>query len=156
MGNRRYFEERAAAALAGARRRNARLALLMIDIDHFKEVNDRHGHAAGDAVLRALADTFSRSLRGGDVCGRLGGEEFAAVLPEQDRAGAAATAERLRAALERLNVGAGGKEWIRVTVSVGVAAFPEDGQTLGTLMQRADARLYRAKEAGRNTVVSTG
>jgi diguanylate cyclase (GGDEF)-like protein len=156
VGNRRYFEERAKAALASARRRGARLALLMIDIDHFKAVNDRYGHAAGDAVLRALAGTLARSLRGGDVCGRLGGEEFAAVLPDESREGAAATAERLRAAVERLNVGSGGKEWIRFTVSVGVAAYPENGETLSALMKRADARLYHAKEGGRNRMVASG
>jgi len=156
VGNRRYFEERAKAALAGASRRGAPLALLMIDIDRFKEVNDRHGHAAGDDVLRALAGTLARSLRGGDACARLGGEEFVAVLPDQDRDGAAATAERLRCAIERLNVGAGGSEWITITASVGVAAYPEDGATIPTLMQRADARLYRAKNVGRNRVFATG
>lgn len=156
VGNRRYFEERAKAALAGTIRRKAPLALLMIDIDHFKEVNDRYGHAAGDAVLRALAGTLVRSLRGGDVCGRLGGEEFAAVLPDESREGAAATAERLRAAVERLNVGSGGNEWIRFTVSVGVAAYPENGETLSALMKRADARLYHAKEGGRNRMVASG
>ena len=156
VGNRRYFEERAKAALAGARRRGASLALLMIDIDNFKEVNDRYGHAAGDIVLRTLAGTLARSLRGGDACGRLGGDEFAAVLPDENRAGAAATAERLRAAIERLNVGSGSKQWIRFTVSVGVATHPEDGETLATLLKRADARLYRAKEGGRNRVIAEG
>ena len=156
VGNRRYFEERANAALAGASRRKAPLALLMIDIDRFKEVNDRHGHAAGDNVLRALAGTLARSLRGGDACARLGGEEFVAVLPDQDRDGGAATAERLRIAIERLNIGAGGRDWITFTASVGVAAYPGDGNTIATLMQRADARLYRAKEAGRNRVIASG
>ena len=156
VGNRRYFEERAKAALAGVSRRNAPLALLMIDIDRFKDVNDRHGHAAGDNVLRALAGTLSRSLRGGDACARLGGEEFVAVLPDQDRDGATATAERLRIAIERLNIGAGGSDWINFTASVGVAAYPQDGNSIAALMQRADARLYQAKEAGRNRVVSTG
>jgi len=156
VGNRRYFEERAAAALAAASRRGAPLALLMIDIDRFKDVNDRHGHAAGDDVLRALAGTLSRSLRGGDSCARLGGEEFVAVLPDENREGAAATAERVRGALESLNIGTGGSEWITFTVSVGVAAYPGDGSTIPVLMQRADARLYQAKEAGRNKVVSAG
>ena len=156
VGNRRFFEERAKAALAGASRRKAPLALLMIDIDRFKEVNDRHGHAAGDNVLRALAHTLAHSLRGGDACARLGGEEFVAVLPDQDHAGGAATAERLRIAIERLNIGAGGSDWITFTASVGVAAYPQDGETIAALMQRADARLYQAKEAGRNRVVASG
>lgn len=95
VGNRRYFEERAAAALAGVSRRKAPLALLMIDIDRFKEVNDRHGHAAGDNVLRALAGTLARSLRGGDACARLGGEEFVAVLPETGSLGASQVAASL-------------------------------------------------------------
>jgi len=156
VGNRRYFEERAGAALANAARRAAPLALLMIDIDRFKDVNDRHGHAAGDDVLRALAGTLARSLRAGDSCARLGGEEFVAVLPDENLEGAAATAERVRAALESLNIGTGGRDWITFTVSVGVSAYPADGSTIPVLMQRADARLYLAKEAGRNKVVSAG
>ena len=104
LGNRRYFDERGDGVLALARRRGRPFSVLMIDIDHFKRVNDEHGHAAGDEVLRALGNALKASLRGGDVCGRLGGEEFAVVLPDEDRAGGAATAERLRRGLEQLSV----------------------------------------------------
>lgn len=157
LGNRRHFEERAKAALAAARRHARPLAALMIDIDSFKAVNDRHGHGAGNEVLRALAGTLSASLRESDVTGRIGGEEFAAVLPEQGLERAAAVAERLRAAVARLRVDAGSAHGrVEVTISVGVAAFPGDAETLEGLLECADARLYLAKQAGRNTVVSTG
>jgi len=157
LGNRRYFEERAKAALARVRRRTRPLSLLMIDIDNFKAINDHHGHPAGDDVLRALADRLSASMRAGDVCGRLGGEEFAVVLPDEDRDGAAASAERLRAAVETLGVEAeSARERIGFTVSIGVSTLPQDGYTLDELLRQADERLYRAKEAGRNKVVSSG
>jgi len=139
------------------RRRTRPLSLLMIDIDNFKAINDHHGHPAGDDVLRALADRLSASMRAGDVCGRLGGEEFAVVLPDEDRDGAAASAERLRAAVETLGVEAeSARERIGFTVSIGVSTLPQDGYTLDELLRQADERLYRAKEAGRNKVVSSG
>ena len=156
LGNRRYFMERAQAALARRQRRGGSLAVLMLDIDRFKEINDRYGHQAGDEVLRALGGVLAGSVRASDVCGRLGGEEFALVLQDEEREGAAAAAERLRTAIERLHVGSGRKEWIRFSASIGVAACPQDGDTLEALLQRADARLYRAKEAGRNRVIASG
>jgi diguanylate cyclase (GGDEF)-like protein len=139
------------------RRRARALSLLMIDIDNFKAINDRHGHPAGDDVLRALAATLAASMRAGDDCGRLGGEEFAVVLPDEDREGAAASAERLRATVELLGVEAqSAPERIGFTVSIGVATLPQDGYTLDELMRHADERLYRAKEGGRNRVVAAG
>ena len=156
LGNRRYFMERAQAALARRQRRGGSLAVLMLDIDRFKEINDRYGHQAGDDVLRALGGLLASSVRGSDVCGRLGGEEFALVLQDEGREGAAAAAERLRAAIEQLNVGSGRKEWIRFSASIGAAACPQDGETLDALLQRADARLYQAKESGRNRVIASG
>jgi diguanylate cyclase (GGDEF)-like protein len=157
LGNRRQFEERADAALALSRRRGRALAVLMIDIDHFKRVNDEHGHAAGDELLRALGACLRESLRGSDVCGRIGGEEFAVVLPDEDLEGGAATAERLRRLVEQLAVEseAGGGR-IAVTVSIGVAEFPRDGDALEPLLRRADERLYRGKQDGRNRVVAAG
>ena len=155
LGNRRYFDERGDGVLALARRRGRPFSVLMIDIDHFKRVNDQHGHAVGDEVLRALGNALKASLRGGDVCGRLGGEEFAVALPDEDREGAAATAERLRHALERLGASsAAARGPIEVTVSIGVAAYPEDGDALEALLRRADKRLFRAKQSGRNRVVA--
>jgi len=157
LGNRRYFEERANAVLSRVRRRARPVSLLMIDIDHFKAINDHYGHPVGDDVLRALAATLAASLRAGDVCGRLGGEEFAVVLPDEDLEGAAASAERLRATIERLQVGTHTPHGrVAFTVSIGVAALPRDGDTLEALLERADARLYRAKEGGRNRVVASG
>jgi diguanylate cyclase (GGDEF)-like protein len=155
LGNRRYFDERGNGVLALARRRGRPFSVLMIDIDHFKRVNDEHGHAAGDEVLRALGATLAASLRGGDVCGRLGGEEFAVVLPDENGAGGAAAAERLRRGLERLGASpAAARGPIDITVSIGVAAYPEDGDTLEALLARADGRLFRAKQGGRNRVVA--
>lgn len=157
LGNRRYFDERGNGALALARRRARPLAVLMIDIDHFKRINDRHGHTAGDAVLCALGNVLKASLRGGDFCGRLGGEEFAVVLPEEDSAGGASAAERLRRGLEQMRASSPAVRGpIGVTVSIGVAAYPEDGDSLAALLLRADERLYRAKEGGRNRVVADG
>jgi diguanylate cyclase (GGDEF)-like protein len=157
LGNRRFFEERAKAALARVRRRARPLSLLMIDIDNFKAINDHHGHPAGDEVLRALAGTLAASMRAGDDCGRLGGEEFAVVLPDEDREGAAASAERLRATVELLGVDAGSVlERIGFTISIGVSTLPQDGYTLEELLRHADERLYRAKEGGRNRVIAAG
>ncbi len=155
LGNRRYFEERAKAALSRIRRRTRPLSLLMIDIDNFKSINDHHGHPAGDEVLRALSATLAASLRAGDVCGRLGGEEFAVVLPDEDREGAAASAERLRATVEQLGVEAqAARGRIGFTISIGVSTLPQDGYTLDELLRHADERLYLAKEGGRNRVVA--
>ena len=157
LGNRRYFEERSGAALAAARRYGRSLAVLMIDIDSFKTVNDRHGHGAGNEVLRALAAKLASSLRESDVCGRIGGEEFAVVLPEEGLEQAAAVGGRLRGAVERMRIDAGSAHGrVECTISVGVAAFPRDGDTLEALLERADARLYLAKESGRNRVVASG
>ncbi len=157
LGNRRHFEESASALLAGARRRARNFALLMLDIDHFKAINDRHGHAAGDDVLRELARVLRRALRASDLCGRIGGEEFAVLLPDEDLEGGRIAGERLRRAVEALLVeSASAKGPISFTVSVGVSAYPRDGEDLAPLLQRADERLYLAKEAGRNRVVASG
>jgi len=155
LGNRRYFDERGDAVLALARRRGRPFSVLMIDIDHFKRVNDEHGHAVGDEVLRAFGNALKASLRGGDVCGRLGGEEFAVLLPDENGAGGAAAAERLRDRLERLAASsAAARKPIDITVSIGVAAYPEDGDALEPLLRRADKRLFGAKQGGRNRVVA--
>ncbi|MFP6562248.1 diguanylate cyclase [Paraburkholderia sp. B3] len=166
LANRRSFDEAFARAIAHAARAPGGptpIAVLMIDIDHFKHVNDRWGHTTGDRVLEILADLMRTSLRTVDVPARLGGEEFAALLPDADRATAAAVAERLRRAVEMHagHAGSGGQpdaarpETIPFSISIGVAASPEDGPaTCETLMAAADRRLYRAKENGRNRVVS--
>lgn len=129
--------------------------VLLVDIDHFKAVNDAHGHLAGDDVLVAVARCLARAVRDGDTVGRFGGEEFAVLLPGADAQEAAAVAERLRSAVAGRGIDTvdGG---ISVTVSVGGATFPDDGRALDDLLGVADSALYSAKAAGRNRVVMPG
>ncbi|MCA3185282.1 MAG: diguanylate cyclase, partial [Cupriavidus sp.] len=137
------------------------LSMLMIDIDFFKRVNDRWGHASGDHVLVALADVLRQNLREIDLPARLGGEEFAVLLPQTTLADAEATAERLRAAVQGTPVAPApdapppgeGDGNIHFTVSIGVAeAVSDDSRTLDAMLATADRRLYAAKQAGRNRV----
>jgi diguanylate cyclase (GGDEF)-like protein len=151
--NRRHFMELAQMQFDSARRFSQPLSALMLDVDHFKSVNDRYGHAVGDQVLRGLADRCRTALRSIDVLGRYGGEEFAILLPHTERhSGAAVLAERIRQRVdeEPLNTDAGP---IHVTVSVGVASTDDATEDLGALFKRADLALYEAKQSGRNRVV---
>ncbi|HEX9050537.1 MAG TPA: GGDEF domain-containing protein [Anaeromyxobacter sp.] len=150
LPNRRAFDEALAREVARAERSGAPLAAVAIDVDRFKRVNDEHGHAAGDAVLAAVAGRAASALRAGDLLARTGGEEFAALLPGADLAAAAEAAERIRAAVAAADVEAGGVA-LPVTVSLGCAAR-EAGETGPALLARADARLYAAKAGGRNRV----
>jgi diguanylate cyclase (GGDEF)-like protein/hemerythrin-like metal-binding protein len=125
-----------------------KLSLVMIDLDHFKAINDAHGHGGGDRVLRGFSDLARNCLRSTDLLGRWGGEEFVALLPETGMSGAHLLAERLRATLECFRFDGG----IKVTASMGVAAYRE-GEDLATLMGRADVCMYRAKQSGRNRIV---
>jgi diguanylate cyclase (GGDEF)-like protein len=152
--NRRAFDEELAGMFARQQRLGERFALLVFDLDHFKQINDRHGHGAGDEVLRTASRALADQLRPFDRLFRIGGEEFAAILPGTDGASAALAAERLRQAVaaQAIPVGDGA---FRVTVSVGVAsAWP--GAEPDTLLKAADAALYRAKAAGRNQVMVGG
>jgi len=151
LANRRHFFEMAEAELLRTRRYDAPLSLLMIDIDHFKEMNDTHGHRAGDRVLQNLARTCLEVLRNVDVAGRVGGEEFAVLLPETELAGAMEVAERLREAVEKSAVDREEGRALRITVSVGVAIL-EAHSNLDTLLSQADTALYDAKHQGRNRV----
>jgi diguanylate cyclase (GGDEF)-like protein len=129
----------------------------MLDVDAFKAVNDRYGHGTGDQVLARVAAACTAQLRAGiDLCGRLGGEEFAILLPETTRDGAVCLAERLRAAIgEQLFQGAG--QPFRVSVSIGVGTLNGDDESFAALLARADAALYQAKLAGRDRVeMATG
>lgn len=152
LHNRRHLDRVLAGALHPGTRED-RLAVLALDIDHFKTVNDRFGHAAGDAVLAALATLLQAAVRDGDTAVRLGGEEFLVLLPGADREQALRRAEQVRcdvaAAVHVL-----GDEQIRITISVGVAVCPTDGATAGALLEAADRALYTAKATGRDRVVA--
>ena len=145
---RRRFLEQLRESIAAARVRGTGLALVIIDVDHFKAINDAHGHPAGDAVLRAIADTCRATARAGDIIGRLGGEEFAVLMPETTRDGAAAMCERLRAAVAARIVQAGTSAPIRATVSLGMVMLR--GQDGDRALADADHALYEAKRSGRN------
>jgi diguanylate cyclase (GGDEF)-like protein len=150
--NRRSLFARLELELERSRRFEHAMAVALVDVDRFRQYNEAAGHAAGDVVLRRVATLLAGSVAKVDLVARYGGEEFAVVLPRADRGAALAAAERLRAAVEgaALPHPAAGSE--RVTISVGVAVFPEDGSDLGTLVDAADAALYAAKRAGRNAV----
>jgi diguanylate cyclase (GGDEF)-like protein len=126
-------------------------ALLLIDADHFKLVNDRHGHQAGDALLREIAHAAARSLRQPDLLARFGGEELVVLLPHTDPLGALDVAERIRERVAALRVEWQG-EWLTTTVSIGVAAIGSGHASLDAWIHDADTALYAAKEAGRNCV----
>jgi diguanylate cyclase (GGDEF)-like protein/putative nucleotidyltransferase with HDIG domain len=147
--NRRSVE----AAIQAAFATGARFAVLFVDVDHFKDVNDTLGHDGGDEVLKAVADCLQRAIRGSDSCGRYGGEEFVVVVADVDASVARAVAERHRRALEEMRVPVLGARGI--TVSLGVAVFEPDqpDQSATALVHRADTALYEAKRAGRNRVV---
>lgn len=126
-------------------------SVLFVDLDHFKRINDTLGHAAGDEVLRTVAQTLRQSVRGSDLLGRIGGEEFSVFLPETDLNGATQLAEGLRSAIEACRPMVG-NEGIQITASIGVATSRAPTATLQTIQERADAAMYRAKQAGRNRV----
>jgi diguanylate cyclase (GGDEF)-like protein len=155
LPNRRGFFERAEIELDRARRYGRTLTVMMLDADHFKRINDEYGHAGGDAALRHLAETLSATLRASDLAGRLGGEEFAVLLPETDFAGARQLAQRVRMSIATAPLIIGGAR-IELTVSVGVAAVPTDGPpdaAIELALRDADEAMYRAKAEGRNRVV---
>jgi diguanylate cyclase (GGDEF)-like protein len=145
------WQREADAEVTRAQRTSSPLALLLVDVDHFKRVNDSHGHLIGDEVLRALAAELRQQVRESDVVGRFGGEEFTVLLPGTDASGAEGIAERLRGSAARLSVAAADAR-IRVTVSIGVAVLGQHGSDLFELLAAADVALYRAKDAGRDQV----
>lgn len=151
--NRRHFSHHLDLAVARARRHGETLALLMLDLDHFKSINDRFGHHIGDRALQLAAGALSGSVRESDVAARVGGEEFAILAVHADAEAALAAAERLRAAIEGLAVPTSGGRTVCTTASVGIAVFPEHGTDAQALFEGADRALYEAKRLGRNRVV---
>lgn len=149
--NRRQFFEQANQELARAKRSKHNMALMMIDIDYFKEVNDRFGHAAGDKVLAELSALFKRMLRSTDIVGRIGGEEFAVLLPENTIDEAHELAERLRLSVSEYSVSVEDQD-IHVTLSIGISEVFQAETKIDDALKRADASLYGAKGAGRNVV----
>ncbi|GAB3628297.1 PAS/PAC sensor-containing diguanylate cyclase [Pandoraea terrae] len=150
--NRRHFTARLAAELTKRRPLAEPLCLLSLDLDHFKEINDRYGHAAGDAVLKAVTRACCETVRAGDIVARVGGEEFMVLLAGAAPAVACGVAERIRASVEALRVPINGGTTIQVTVSVGLARADQDGVSSDHLLRAAAQRLYEAKRLGRNRV----
>lgn len=150
--NRRYMEESLDREFSRATRQKSQVAILMVDIDHFKRFNDTFGHQAGDALLRALGDLLKRYTRGQDIACRFGGEEFALVLTEANLQGALQRAEILRQQVKELSVDYAGQLLGSISISVGVATYPEHGATMIEVMRAADQALYRAKREGRDRV----
>jgi len=149
--NRRSFLERGKAVSESAKRYGHPMTVMMLDIDHFKQVNDRHGHDAGDDVLRLFVSVVGKCLRQVDVFGRMGGEEFAVLMPETAQKGAMIAAERIRKAVEQAKLESGGQD-LSVTVSVGAVVGTH---TVEEALKLADEALYQAKREGRNKVVLT-
>ena len=148
--NRRRFTELSLLEAGRARRHGFPFAVLMLDIDHFKRVNDRYGHPVGDQVIKALADLCSRSLRDNDLVARFGGEEFVLTLPQTDLEGAAIVAERVRRAVEQLEI-ATELGPLKFTISIGIS-ISRSAVPFDQVIETADQALYRAKQGGRNRV----
>lgn len=150
---RRYFLDQSAAVIEVMRRYQRSASMMMLDLDHFKSINDQYGHRAGDLALVAFANVCKQAIREADVLGRLGGEEFALMLPETPIKSAQVLAERIREATAAIEI-PWGDHVIRFTVSIGVVEIATDELTLDSVMNRADQAMYRAKERGRNQVVT--
>jgi diguanylate cyclase (GGDEF)-like protein len=151
--NYRYLRSALDKEVARARRFGEVFSLIMLDVDHLKDYNDRHGHLRGSEVLRRLAQLVLAQLRGADVVAKYGGDEFVVILPQTDRAGAGILAERIRGAIE-LHEFPGESEGVKITSSMGIAQFPDDGESTRDLLDVADAALYQAKRSGRNKVTA--
>jgi len=148
---RRYFLERFNEELKRSKKNKLNLTFMMIDIDNFKQCNDRYGHLVGDAVLRQVAKTINQAVRQIDFIGRYGGEELSVVLTETNKEQANFAAERIRQAIEAETIKAYDEE-LKVTVSIGVSTFPENAPNMQGLIEMADQALYLAKETGKNKV----
>ncbi len=155
--NHRYLHEQLQQSVERGQRDGSSVAMLMIDVDHFKKYNDRHGHPAGDEALRMVARVISEERRQIDVVARYGGEEFAVLLHGTTRQAAGEVAEKIRERVATAVIpGAADQPLGKLTVSIGVAAAPEDAKTAEALLEAADVALYRAKKSGRDAVVLCG
>jgi diguanylate cyclase (GGDEF)-like protein len=149
LSNRRVFDERIKGMMEGARRYKRPLTMLSMDLDHFKDINDTHGHQAGDEVLKSVAKVLTEAVRSTDLLVRMGGDEFLLVLDNTDKINAQVLAERLCLAIDRLNVRADKK--VKLGVSIGLAQLRKS-ETLSQWLERADDILYHAKANGRSRV----
>jgi two-component system, cell cycle response regulator len=154
--NRRYFQMQFRQVLATASRFDRPFSIMMLDLDHFKRVNDTHGHQRGDAILVEFSQRVSGALREIDTFARYGGEEFICLLAETGLGGAATTAEKIREVIKSQPFGGVGDEPISLTVSIGVASYPEHGDSFRGLVEAADQAMYRAKQEGRDRVRTAG
>ena len=152
LNNRRFLEEYVETLVASVQRKRTNAAILMLDLDYFKMVNDTYGHDAGDAVLKALSSLLTQSVRASDLVIRYGGEEFLIILIDSEGVAANNVAEKIRLAVENLQVQVAGIT-LQKTISIGIADFPTDSETFWQAVKFADVALYRAKESGRNRVV---
>ena len=152
LNNRRFLEEYVETLVASVQRKGAHVAILMLDLDYFKMVNDTHGHDAGDAVIKALANVLKQSVRASDLVIRYGGEEFLIVLLESSAEQAVQIGEKIRAAVEALKIQVG-TLILQKTISIGIADFPGDSTTFWQAVKFADIALYQAKDQGRNRVI---
>ena len=151
--NYRYFKEQLLQELKRAQRHSLNISVVMIDIDHFKQYNDKNGHPAGDVVLKDIARLLRDNIRNIDLAARYGGEEFSLILIETDKPSAKIVPEKIRKLVEDYSFAYESSQPDgKLTISTGVATFPEDGEDFDTLVSKADQRLYRAKEAGRNLI----
>jgi diguanylate cyclase (GGDEF)-like protein len=154
--NRRYMDETLQRELARAKRKSVPLALVMIDVDHFKSINDRFGHDAGDEVLRTIALRIRENVREGDLVCRFGGEEIVIVMPECGAADAYLRADRIRQAVRSIEIRHGDHRIGPVTASFGIASYPQDATDPGALTEAADSAMYEAKRLGRDLVMMAG
>ncbi len=147
-----YFNERLKEEELRAKRSNGRFSILMMDIDHFKKVNDTYGHQAGDMVLKTVAEILKNSVYETDFAARYGGEEFVVIFPKTDPEGLKIKAEKIRQKIEETEITVG-LEKIKVTASFGIAHYPKDGQVAEEVLRKADMSLYKSKQTGRNKVM---
>ena len=152
VNNRRYFMERAELELRRANRCGNKLSIFMLDIDHFKMINDRYGHKVGDLVLKMLAEVCQSALREIDILARMGGEEFAVLLPETESSLAIEVARRIQDFINKASLPLEGNLAINIQVSIGVASMTSPHDNMDILLHRADTALYEAKNTGRNRI----